>query len=151
MIVTLQLSTQADIGSKFIRYMTDSDFSHVDLVLPDGSLLGARTDGGVKIRKAGYAKFSKIAIYQADVPDEVGAKIYEFARAQVGKKYDKTGIVNFFIQNRNWRETDSWFCSELAAAAFAQAGWHLFNPEVSIGRITPRDITLSFRLTLKVA
>lgn len=144
-MITLQFATSAGFGSKVIRWFTYSDFSHVDVVLPDGTLLGARANGGVKIRPAGYEKFIKTARFVADVPADVEAKIYAFLHAQVGKPYDKTGIVNLVFQKRNWHDDDSWFCSELVAAAFEAAGWPLVvvpDPE----RVTPRDLTTSTRL-----
>jgi uncharacterized protein YycO len=148
MIVTIQLVTEDSFASKLIRYFTNSEFSHVDLVMPDGGLLGARLDGGVQIRPDNYAKFTKLARFNIDLPADTAAKLFIFATAQVGKKYDSSGIINFFTQNRNWREDDSWFCSELIAAAFEHAGYPLFNPFVVAERITPRDLTLTPKLNL---
>lgn len=126
--------------SRAIRWLTWSDFSHVDFRLPDGSLLGARLDGGVQIRKPDYAKFTAKAIYRADAPDTV----LDFARKQVGKPYDARGILNFGL-HRNWKDDSSWFCSELVAAAFDQAGVPLVMTP-NAGRVTPRDLTLSIML-----
>jgi hypothetical protein len=44
-----------------------------------------------------------------------------FLRAQLGKPYDWPAIFGFGL-GRNWRENDSWFCSEIQAAALEQAG-----------------------------
>jgi uncharacterized protein YycO len=136
LIITLQFSRDEGWGSRIIRWFTWSDYSHVDFVLWDGTLLGARTDGGVQVRKRDYKKFAAVKKYQVEAPGDVIA----FALSQVGKPYDRTGIVNFGL-HRDWRAKDSWFCSELVAAAFESAGRPLLQGDYR--RITPRDLMLS--------
>ncbi len=65
-----------------------------------------------------------------------------FAHAQVGKPYDYTAIAGF-LARRDWREDDSWFCSELQAAAFEAGRRPLLNPTISINRISPGLLELS--------
>src|SRR4051794_17860996 len=96
-MITLQFSTQPGIGSSLIRALTWSNFSHVDFVLPDGSLLGARQDGGVQVRPRNYAKFTAAISYMVDAPD----KVLDAARSQIGKPYDWRGILNFGL-HRDW-------------------------------------------------
>jgi uncharacterized protein YycO len=139
--VRLQFSTTKDFGSKFIRLMTWSEYSHVDIVLPDGTLLGARMVNGVQIRPADYCNFSRVDIYETIVPVN-DTLIYDFARSQVGKPYDWKGIINIGLE-RNWQEPDSWFCSELAAWCFTQAGTPLLSVGEQYYRVTPRDLTIS--------
>jgi uncharacterized protein YycO len=138
LLITLQFSTQPGWQSAFIRFATWSDWSHVDVLLEDGTLLGSRMDGGVKIRPANYANFSKKALYQIDAP----AEVMDFAKKQVGLPYDSTGIINFGA-HRDWRQPDSYFCSELIAAAFEAGNLPLLNPDTPSSRISPRDLTLS--------
>ena len=42
--VTVQFSTQNDLGGQAIRLFEHGAYSHVDIVLPDGMLLGASSD-----------------------------------------------------------------------------------------------------------
>lgn len=138
-MITLQFVTSTwSPASAFIRYWTFSEYSHVDFVMPDGQLLGSHLSGGVKVRPANYAHFSKVLRVTADVPDSV----LEAAVSQIGKPYDWQAIVNFFAQ-RDWREDDSWFCSELVAWSFEKAGYPLFNPATQVWRLTPRDLLLA--------
>ncbi len=125
--VTLQFSTQRGWASGLIRWFGHGQpYSHVDFVLPGGRLLGSRTDApvsgqtGVQIRPANYAKFS--AVLRVSIQTPHAAAIYAAARSQIGKPYDRRGIIGF-VCGRNWRDTDSWFCSELAAWAFEQGGF----------------------------
>lgn len=134
-MITLQFSAQHLPGSWLIRRFTWSPFSHVDLVLPDGRLLGARGSGGVAIRD--QDEFSAVAQFQVDAP----ASVLDIAASQVGKPYDWEALAGF-VSRRDWQDNDSWFCSELVAWAFAQAGSPLLRT-TNLNRITPRDLLLS--------
>ncbi len=145
-MITVQLSTQEDASSWLIRQATWSRWSHVDLVLPDGTLLGARIDGGVKIRPNGYDHFTDIlrlsvasftplsrALEFSNPTAE--AALYAWAHAQVGKPYDWSAILGVGL-HRDWRDEGKWFCSELVYRAFEVAGLDLLR----IGgawRVTP--------------
>jgi uncharacterized protein YycO len=153
-MVTIQLITEADFASWFIRYATWSDYSHVDFVLHNylskngkvyDGLLGSRMDGGVQLRPWNYGKFTKVAQYQADVDESHSVEIIEYAISQIGKPYDKSGILNFGL-HRNWQSDDSWFCSELVEASFEHGDWPLLDVDLA-SRVTPGDLTLSERLT----
>lgn len=140
-MITLQFATSKGFGSAAIRAFTWSQFSHVDFVLPDGTLLGARSDGGVLIRQPNYESFTAVNRFYVDAPDSV----LSFAHQQIGKPYDWRGILNFGL-HRNWRETDCWFCSELVEWCFEQAKSPLLSTATDVRRYTPRDLTLSPRL-----
>lgn len=142
-MITLRLvSEKKSFASFIIRRVTYSPFSHVDVVMPDGTLLGARMSGGVQARPANYAKFDTVALFTIQLPADDEAKFYAFLHAQLGKPYDKSGIANLAIQNRNWHDDDSWFCSELVAAAFEHAG-HPLVIVPNADRVTPRDVSIS--------
>lgn len=137
-MITLQFSTTHGFVSWFVRKFTWSDFSHVDAVMDDGKLFGAQWDG-VKAREWNYQKFSKTARFTIKVTPEQEAKFWEFLALQKGKKYDKSAIFGFLV-HRDWQEDDSWFCSELIAAALAYAGVLILTAAAS--RITPRDLVI---------
>jgi hypothetical protein len=83
--------------------------------------------------------------YRAVGPDDRSASMFfrcerpeavlAAARSQIGKAYGTSAILGF-IGRRGWQEQDSWFCSELVAWAFVDAGQALFRPD-SIHRVTP--------------
>lgn len=62
-------------------------------------------------------------------------------REQVGKPYDKLGIVAFAF-DRDWRSPESWFCSELQARALEVCGWFPKPLAAHASTITPRDLFL---------
>lgn len=134
-MITLQFSTGTGPASWLVRRFTWSPYSHVDLVLPDGRLLGARGDGGVTIRAP--EPFPTVTRFTVDAPESV----IDTALQQLGKPYDWSAIAGL-IARRNWQQPDRWFCSELVAWAFESTGHPLLR---SAGhyRITPRDLLLS--------
>lgn len=140
--VVWQFSTQNDLSGYLIRYGTRSRWTHVDAVLPDGSLLGSTLDGGVQIRPPTYAKFSEtLTTY---IETDCADRFYEKLHSQIGKPYDWRAIISFGLGERDWRETDSWFCSELQIWAMEQAGFFDRQLLVQENRLSPRDQLLLF-------
>ncbi|MBE0471771.1 MAG: hypothetical protein IBX55_19955 [Methyloprofundus sp.] len=134
-MIILQFTARRKIGSWLIRQFTWSDYSHVDIVLPDGRLLGARLDGGVSIQPTGdFEKCLRVAV---DAPDHV----IDIALTQIGKHYDISAIFGIIFR-RDWHKPKKWFCSELVAWAFEQAGTPLLRTE-NFNRVTPRDLLMS--------
>lgn len=128
MTIRLQFTAENSLLSWAIRYLSAGPYSHVDSILPDGRLLGARTDSvggappGVQIRTPDYNKFSSVALVELVATPAQELAFRSFEMAQVGKPYDDTAIWGF-AADRDWREPDSWFCSELILAALEEAGW----------------------------
>lgn len=138
--VRFQFVRSDDCVSDAIAWFSAGKFSHVDMVLDNGDLLGSRFRGGVLVRKPGYAPWSKCVTIDVPCTALQKAVAVAFAEDQLGKPYDKLAIVGFVV-GRSWRDTDAWFCSELAAAAGEKAGlWPpLYSPA---NRITPAAFAL---------
>lgn len=126
--------------SDFIKFWTWSEWSHVDVWTPDG-WLGARSNGGVQIRPWDYTKVDKEEIRVITLDDATEANIMNWLHAQIGKPYDYLAIAGMPFR-QDWQNDSRWFCSELVAAAFAQAGVPLLDAD-HYNRITPRDLYLS--------
>lgn len=135
--VVLRFITSNSFVSWLIRKLTKSEYSHVDVVTLDG-YLGAQYPVGVRIRPFNYAKPSKICTVGIRVTLEEYNRVMEFLYKQVGKPYDTTALLGILADQRDWQEEDSWFCSELIAAAFQQVGRPLVRDDVS--RVTPADL-----------
>jgi hypothetical protein len=139
--VNLRFVTGNDWASDLVRVgQHDGWCTHVETIMPDGTLLGAHLVGGVAIRQPGYDKDTMVR--ELTVPLDIAYPnvYYDFQRAQVGKVYDTTGITGLVL-DRDWRQPDSWFCSELVAAGLEVCG---FLPPLSsvANHITPRDLLL---------
>jgi hypothetical protein len=117
--------------------------SHTEAVMPDGTLLGAHYEGGVQARPADYdfGKSVREEIVSLPADDAMTDKFHAFLRAQVGKPYDLESIVAL-VARRDWQAPDSWFCSELIAAALVACGWFTAPLATEFNHITPRDLLL---------
>lgn len=150
-MITAQFVQSDDIASKAIEIFERGWPSHVDIVWPDGRLLGARSDTitvggetippGVQFRPQNYEIWTRAERIDIDANDLVLTKFYNFLEAQVGKPYDKTAIAAFPFQ-RDWRELDSWFCSELFVAALEASTFFPQSLSNAANEITPRDALL---------
>lgn len=143
--IHLQFSTESGMASAAIRFLTWSEWSHVDMVLPDDSLLGARLDGGVQIRPKDYAVFSKKALYRVHCPTHIASMAIGRWKSQIGKPYDWTAILGFGFR-QDWHQDGDWFCSEGIAWAFDLPEQHFSLVNRDLYRITPQTLAESTRL-----
>jgi len=133
--------------SRLIEWFGGGLYSHVDVFLANGMLIGARSDfipkgtpAGVQIRPPDYLKGQASKILSLEVSSAEAGSFYSFLLLQKGKPYDRIAILGF-ATGRDWRSKDSWFCSELVAAALEEAGIapHLaFTPN----KISPNGLAL---------
>lgn len=147
--IALQFSTEPGLASDMVRLFDHCWCSHVDCLLEDGSLLGARYAGGVQVRQPGYVTFTRTQRVAFEAPDCVWKSYLAFLQAQVGKPYDSEAIAAFAL-DRDWRATDSWFCSELIVAALEHADYFAFPPFAPSNRITPGDLMLMLSVLTKI-
>lgn len=135
--IELQFSTENNIASKVLHWWDHTWCSHVDAVLPEGGLLGAKLLGGVCVRpNVGFVKTLKVEL---ETTDEIRFKFYDFLTLQLGKPYDLNGIWSFFVE-RDWRDDDSWYCSELIAVALEKSGFLPYK--LYTHQVTPENLLL---------
>jgi uncharacterized protein YycO len=114
--------------------------SHAEFVLEDGTTFGAHMDG-VKHRPPSSTKnYTRIIRFDAPYMEQA----YAAALTQDGKPYDFTAIAGIAL-DRDWREDDSWFCSEMGLWTFEQtpAPWLSTAHGLGLNMISPRDLLLS--------
>jgi uncharacterized protein YycO len=120
------------LTSRIIQAFNWSCYSHIAWVdEQDGSVIEAWHRGGVsKAPNMSTNHTPGTSVVMFDVIDETPRHtplIREFLQAQVGKQYDFAGILGFLIRSRRLQHDGKWFCSELVAAAYANAGIPLLN------------------------
>lgn len=122
------------LESQLIQRWSLGHLSHVDIMMPDGQLLGARADG-VRLRSEGYAQFRNLVRAEIPATEEQCALFYDFVTAQLGKPYDNLALFGFIL-NRDWQRDECWTCSELPAQGLITAG--VLRPlYLPASRITP--------------
>lgn len=144
--IRLQFVLGRDPLSALIGWFSAGHLSHVDAVLPDGRLFGARNDRvggqppGVWDRPPDYARWSRRVTAMVGVSAAQRDAFLGFLRRQRGTPYDRLAILGFFV-NRDWRDDGAWMCSELQARALEVAGIvpRLYLPE---NKVTPVALAL---------
>lgn len=123
-------------GAAIIRWLTGSQWSHCAL-LRNGMAIEATWP---RVRLAAehtlLTAAPKSVVVDLPCADEEAA--WAWACGQVGKPYDLTALVGW-LSGRDWQEEDSWFCSELVAAAFEKSGSPLFR-DGTLTRVTPQHL-----------
>jgi hypothetical protein len=146
-MIQLQFVSENYLSSRIIGWFSAGHLSHVDAVWSNGAnLLGARSDNpggfgaGVRVRSANYVKFSRRIVVSIPATAEQELRWEQFLNNQQGLPYDSAAIWAFAF-GRNWREPDSWICSELQARALEVAG--LTPPlYLACNKITPVALAL---------
>ena len=150
MSIRLQFVCENALSSQVIAWFSAGHFSHVDAVLPgpNGNLLGARSDSvggvkpGVQVRPPNYARFARRIVMTVPATMIQTTMFYDFLKRQVGRPYDSEAIWAFAF-NRDWRQNDSWICSELVCAAgeYARILPALY---LAANKITPVSCALAY-------
>ncbi len=155
-MIKLQFSRSTELVSLLIAKACRSDFSHVDAVLEDGSLLGASDSPkapvikgnprGVAIRPPDYQPFAIRRMAHIYVPVRVEMRFYAILHSQLGEPFDNSAMHAVFSgrpnTGRDWKDESAWFCSELKAWSLEEAGAFDVPPIISKDRVTPPDLLL---------
>jgi uncharacterized protein YycO len=136
-VIRLQFVLGADWSSRLISWYGQGygGFSHVDAVLSDGSLLGARSDvvgdqpAGVQIRPSNYEKWKRTQMIALQTTEKQASDWEAWLRSQVGMPYDKADIIGLIIGSPIMT-AGHWICSALQ-----------FQAEKNVG-IFPADMPL---------
>lgn len=101
---------------------------------------------GVQVRSANYLKHNKERVTWRHIPCTRAQELIVYAAliSQLGKPYDKVGILEFVtgaLKDRNWRSENAWFCSEIRTWSWIEASLLPAGdyPEYLPSRITPGD------------
>jgi hypothetical protein len=139
-IITWGTQGEFELGGKKIY------IGHVDVVTDLGLLGAQHQDGlggrpsGVWVRPFDYLSSCgginpvRVAI---DCSDEGYLAAMAFAEAQVGKPYDTVDMLQNFLLERDWRDPNAWFCSELAIETVNHAKVFRFPLAAECNRVAP--------------
>ena len=144
-MIAIQVVTERrDPISAGIRFVTRSWASHTEFVQTEnGHTFGSRWRDGVRWRPASESRhYTYVEVFTHPYAQQA----LEWAITQEGKPYDLTAIFGI-LTDRNWRAEDSWFCSELIAAAFEHTTGPLFAMDTRLNRVFPGHIPMSLALT----
>ncbi len=148
--VTLRFVTGGDLISYVIRGGEMGFWaSHVECRMPDGTLLGAHSDGGVQARAANYDAATCTRQLFVDVPatQAQADAAHQFLTAQIGKPYDEMAVAEMAVgvltgEAPDWTRSAAWICSAVQLAALLTAGIVRAAP-TTVRLATPRDVLMA--------
>lgn len=124
-------------GSALIRLGTWSDWSHVEAVIDNETLIGAAWPHGVApVKMADRLSLASHAGIMTFPCNRAAALAW--ANGQQGKPYDLAGAIGIGL-HRDWQRDDAWFCSEFIAAMLRAGGCEPYAAAI-MRRITPQDL-----------
>ena len=135
-----------------IRRVTKSDYSHVGLVFNYESRVFCLESVGTGVRLILMSELVRhyeggIDYFSIKASEAEKKSAISWAFGQLGKKYDTIGIYRFLRHIMGgdvsvMRQNDEWFCSELVAKAYKEAGVTLVDGEKP-AFTSPSDIVKS--------
>ena len=127
MPIILQFVGGNDLASEAIEWFGKGHFSHVDLVMPDQRLLGARSDNiggqpaGIWPRPPNYEPWAHVSRVTISCTDEQQDAFWKFANSKIGVEYNAAGIIGF-ITGTNITNPQDLFCSQFGAESVSASG-----------------------------
>jgi hypothetical protein len=95
-----------------IRYVTGSLFQHVEFGTPEGTWIGAHSDGGIRERPATYCVPTREYVYEVPCTDARQATLLTWARSQIGVKYNLLDIAGLLFKARFLTSPNRFICSQ---------------------------------------
>lgn len=144
--VRLQFVLGTGWSSRLIAWygQGSNGYSHVDAVLPDGTLLGARYDAvggkppGVWIRKPGYERWLRRTVVELPTTELKAITWERLLRRREGAQYDPEAILGFLL-GYNAHQQGHWICSALQVEGLRQV--HLLHAGATPAhQITPNTL-----------
>ena len=147
--IGLQFVLGSGVSSRLIAWYGNGygGFSHVDGILSDGRLLGARSDSvggqpaGVHIRPPGYETWLKRTQVTFDATDQEYSDWEASLRAKIGTPYDTATILGFVTGNPD-HDDGHWICSALQINALQHIKRVPFPLPMPAHQITPNSLLL---------
>lgn len=140
-----------DTLDKIISFFSRGNYSHVAIMMNDGSLIDIRPFK--KIRKIPYIHYGrnqnqKVEIYNVVTTTQQDEIINDFLNKQIGKGYDYFSVFGFIINKSELgrKQYGKWFCSELVYCAFKKVNINLLE-RIKQWEVTP--VILSYSNLLK--
>jgi hypothetical protein len=136
--IVVRFSTNQLLISRLVRWRTNSQWSHVDLVLSDiDTRVTALPFEGSIVRPIPLQCYPPVYFDVVRwVSDEVLSEIKFWAAVESGMRYDFLGAAALGI-DRQWELTGCWYCSELVAEILMRVG---VIPRVHLPQLTPQDL-----------
>lgn len=114
------------IGNAIIRWWTNSQYSHCELVIGEFCYTSSFMDGGVRSKQIDLTNGNWDLI---DVPWGNEERALWFFKQTKGAKYDWLGIFGSQFFNLRFEDSKKYFCNEWVGAALDIPNPEIYDPE----------------------
>lgn len=144
--IRLQFVLGAGVSSRLIAWYGQGygGYSHVDAVLADDTLLGARSDAvggqrpGVRVRPPGYETWRRRTLVELPGSELKFMQWADALERQIACQYDKQAILGFLLGRREHTK-GHWICSALQTHALKHC--HLLHRvPIPDSQVTPDNL-----------
>ena len=142
-VIKLRFVTGNELVSAAIRAHENFWASHVEAVMPDGTLLGAHADGGVLARPSDYdaGQWTKQLILELPVEQQTADAFHAYLISRIGRPYDMAAIFGFVLHMDKHQER-GFICSALQTVALRECRYFPAPLVEPAHKISPRDLLL---------
>ena len=138
--ITIRFCTDNSPISRLIRWRTQSNWSHVSLLIHSEFQWANYQNWLTSLPFKGVCQYSNgfefAREYRLDLSNHQLEQMRQFITKTLGCPYDWFGAIGLGI-DRDWQHPDQWFCSEWVAAALLAAG-AIHTPNTH--RVTPGQL-----------
>lgn len=145
--VTIRFIRTRGFVTAAICFVTNSLMSHVEFGTPEGTWIGAHSDGGVQERPADYCKPAQQWVYRIPCTIDQATSLLRMARAAVGTPYNFTDIAGLLFHLRRLTKSDRVICSQFCFFLLDAVGIKMLNVLPAFAHlVTPETLHLSPKL-----
>lgn len=127
-----------------ICFVTNSLLDHAEFGTPEGTWIGAHSDGGVQERAGNYCTPTQEWAYDIPCTAEQSTQLLKNIRAAVGTPYNFVGIAGLLFHLRKLTGIKTVFCSQFCFYEMDKVGIYSLNvlPDFAY-LVTPETLHLS--------
>lgn len=142
--VTIRFINERGFVTWAISRVTNSLFSHVEFGTPEGTWIGAHSNGGVQERPGDYCKPSREYVYRIPCKREQSESLLKSIRGAIGTPYNFKDIVGLLFHARTLTTKNRVICSQFCFIELCKVGIRALNvlPDYS-HLVTPETLHLS--------
>jgi hypothetical protein len=112
---------QRDAHSRMISAaickVTRSEICHVDIEMPEGTLIGAHIEDGIQERPANYQAWALRIRVAVPATEAQQKDVYDFARRKIGTEYDVESIMGIAAGDARFHDPNKLICSSFLKLA----------------------------------
>lgn len=135
------VATKNNWLSNLIRWETNGTVSHVESVLPDGSIIGAYFGGVKQIPGDSDLSYTSQIFVDVIAPQDSIDKWVAYLTSRIGRKYDFFAALGFML-HMNIRTPGAFICSMDATLALRASETFKRPLSEHAHRVSPRDLLL---------